>query len=76
MTHSISNYDAVVSALARLTPPIVAINPESRRTNVEGLLARGVRTVAIAGVGHFPMLEAPMTFNRVLEETLASVRRC
>ena len=62
---------AVVGHLRGLSAPVVAINPDSRPTDVDGLRRHGVETVIMPGVAHFLMLEDPATFNRLLSETVA-----
>jgi pimeloyl-ACP methyl ester carboxylesterase len=52
---------------------VVAINADNEPTDVEGLRRHGVKTVLIQGVGHFPFLEDPPAFNRVLEETIGEL---
>jgi pimeloyl-ACP methyl ester carboxylesterase len=42
---------------------------------VEALERHGVRTVVLDGVGHFPMLEDPARFNRVLTDVVESLVR-
>ena len=74
LRHAIGNAAAVLSGLERLTAPVVAINPDHRPTDVESLRRHGVKVVLMSGVGHFPMLEDPDTFNRVLGETIAGMR--
>ena len=68
--YSIGNIPAVVEGLRRLTMPVVAINPDSRPTDIKGLARHGVATVMQPGVGHFLMMEDPPAFNRVLTDTI------
>ncbi len=70
LEHSFGNDEAVLEGLRAVDKPVIAINPEQPPTDVEGLQRHGVETVSMADVGHFPMLEAPERFNRVLEATL------
>ena len=63
------------AALAKLTAPVVAINPDVAPTDVESLRRHGVEPIVLTGVGHFLMLEDPEQFNPVLVETLASFER-
>jgi pimeloyl-ACP methyl ester carboxylesterase len=70
IAHSIGNVGAVVAGLRRLTIPVVAMNPDRRPTDIEGLARHGVATVLMPGAGHFPMLEDPPAFNQVLSETI------
>lgn len=69
MEHSVSNDRALLTALAELPAPIVAINPDYRPTDIESLARHGVRTVLMPG-GHFLMMENAAAFNRVLSETM------
>ena len=73
MRHAIGNDDAIVSALEELTAPVVAINADHRPTDVEALRRHGVEAVLMSGVAHFPMLEDPDRFNRLLGETVAAM---
>ena len=63
---------AVVRALPQIDAPVVQISP---RADVAALERHGVRTVLMPRVGHFPMLEAPETFNGILSEIVASFPR-
>jgi pimeloyl-ACP methyl ester carboxylesterase len=73
MRHAIGNGDAILSALAELTAPVVAINADYRPTDIEALRRYGVEAVLMSGVAHFPMLEDPDRFNRLLGETVAGM---
>ena len=75
MEHAVSNDDAVLAALPKLKTPIVALNPDNRTTDIEALQRHGVKAVVIPGVGHFPMMEDPDAFNRVLGETIEDFTR-
>jgi pimeloyl-ACP methyl ester carboxylesterase len=66
--YAFGNGAAVVASLPELTAPLVAINPDHRPTDVEGLRRHGVETVLMPGVGHFLLLEDAERFNRLLEE--------
>jgi pimeloyl-ACP methyl ester carboxylesterase len=61
------------AALEALDLPIVALN--SARVPTDEAAIRAVeprfRLVTLEGVGHFPMLEDPETFNRVLDRIFA-----
>ncbi len=69
------NDGPILGALDRLTVPVVAINPDDGQTDVDSLRRHGVSTVLVRGVGHFPMLEDPDQFNRVLDGVVAIARR-
>lgn len=75
MEHAVGNERAVLAGLRKLTPPVVAINPDYRPTDTEALWHHGVRTVVMPGAGHFLMLEDPTTFSRLLGETIDEFRR-
>jgi pimeloyl-ACP methyl ester carboxylesterase len=70
MEHSISNDGPIVGRLQDLRLPVLAINPDYRPTDIEGLQRHGVNTVLIPGVGHFLMMEDPDTFNRLLGDAI------
>lgn len=60
-------YDRKVTiALDELKLPVIAINPDRPGTDTLSLKKYGVKTVVMPGVGHFPMLEKPDEFNRLL----------
>lgn len=60
-------------ALRELGLPVVAINPDDGRTDIESMQRHGVRVVLMPGVGHFPMLEDPERFNGLLANVLADL---
>lgn len=70
MENAVGNDQAIVAGLRELTSPVVAINPNYRPTDVEALRRHGVKTVLMAGVGHFSMMEDPDAFNLILGETI------
>ena len=59
--------------LAELDLPIIAVNSAGSPTDEAGIRALEPRfkVVSLQGVGHFPMLEDPQTFNGVLERIVA-----
>jgi pimeloyl-ACP methyl ester carboxylesterase len=61
------------TALDALDLPIVALNSAGSPTDEAAIRAvePRFRLVTLEGVGHFPMLEDPRTFNRVLERIVA-----
>jgi pimeloyl-ACP methyl ester carboxylesterase len=71
LEHAVENLEAVLAGLPKLTAPLVAINPDYLPTDMEGLRRQGVKAVIMPGVGHFPMMEDPDAFNRLLAETIA-----
>ena len=72
--YSIGNIPAIVEGLRRLALPAVAINPDDRPTDIEGLARHGSGDRRHAGVGHFLMMEDPPAFNRLLTETIERFR--
>lgn len=60
-------------SLAELDLPIIAVNSTGSPTDEAGVRAVEPRfkVVNLQAVGHFPMLEDPQTFNRVLERIVA-----
>lgn len=73
---SMCDYDPSVSA-RRLTVPLRAINGDLYATDVAGV--RKVKpdfdVVVMKHMGHYPMLERPAEFDRLVAETVASLRR-
>jgi pimeloyl-ACP methyl ester carboxylesterase len=67
-------YDAA-AALRRITVPICAINADRFATNLEAnrRYAPQFQALIMPGVGHYPMLEAPARFNRLLDEAITRV---
>ena len=61
------------SALAEVRLPIRTISSDKYPTNVEGnqAIAETFEIRLMPGRGHFLQLEDPVTFNRLLTETLA-----
>ncbi len=64
----------ILTSLRNLKAPIVAINPDYRPTDADALKRYGVKVVLVSRVGHFPMMEDPETFNRLLEEVIEEIR--
>ncbi len=48
--------------------PIMAINSDLYATNEASMTRYGIAVRTMAGVGHFPMVEAPQRFNEILGE--------
>lgn len=69
-------YDPV-PALREIRAPIHAINSDLFPTNLDGnrKYARRFEAVVMTGVGHYPMLEDPARFNRLLAEALRELCR-
>jgi pimeloyl-ACP methyl ester carboxylesterase len=63
------------AALAELKLPVVAINPETPPTDIASLSKHGVEVLVMSDVGHFPMLEAPDRFNRLLRTAVEKIAR-
>ncbi|MDQ3825515.1 MAG: hypothetical protein M3325_07100, partial [Actinomycetota bacterium] len=70
--YALNRHPPIIAALAELSAPVVAINPDVSPTDVESLRRHGVEPIILTGVGHFSMLEDPDQFNPVLVATLAS----
>jgi pimeloyl-ACP methyl ester carboxylesterase len=68
--HAISNDRHIRARLGQLTAPVVAINPGRWPTDTESLGLHGVSAVIMPEAGHFPMMEDPDTFNRLLAEAI------
>ena len=66
MVSVFSNGREMPAALAELKLPTIAINPDHPPTDFESLKRHDVEAVLMPGVGHFPMMEDPERFNRVL----------
>ncbi len=71
LEHALTFEPAVLTALGDLTMPLVAINSNYQPNDVDALRRNGVKeAVLISGVGHFVMMEDPVTFNRLLAATV------
>jgi pimeloyl-ACP methyl ester carboxylesterase len=73
--YALNREPTLLAALATMTAPVIALNPDVAPTNVESLRRHGVKPIVLTGVGHFLMLEDAEQFNAVLVETLASFAR-
>jgi len=62
----------MIQVLQEVQAPIVCINSDVNPTNVETnqRYALSFKAKIMSGVGHFNMIEDPVTFNRLLEETI------
>jgi pimeloyl-ACP methyl ester carboxylesterase len=65
----------VVAALSELELPVIAINPDNRPSDTESLGRHGVDVVRMPWVGHFPMMEDPEGFNRILRKVVEKLLR-
>jgi pimeloyl-ACP methyl ester carboxylesterase len=63
------------AALAELKLPVIAINPETPPTDVASMSKHGVEVIVMSDVGHFPMLESPDRFNRLLRTAIEKIAR-
>jgi pimeloyl-ACP methyl ester carboxylesterase len=70
LINSLANEGSAVDGIGRMAAPVVAINPDYWPTDVGSLQRYGVSTVLMPGVGHFPMMERPEAFNRLLAEVV------
>ena len=75
MVSVFSNGLGMPAALAELKLPTIAINPDHPPTDFESLKRHGVEVVLMPGVGHFPMMEDPERFNRVLGSVIEKLPR-
>jgi len=73
--HESMAYDPL-PALAEIRAPIRAINSDKFPTNLEvnRRHAPGFDALIMKGLGHYPMLEDPARFNKLLAETLREFR--
>ena len=62
-------------ALKALKLPVIAINPETPATDMASMSAHGVEVMLMSDVGHFPMMESPERFNRILRTAIAKIAR-
>jgi pimeloyl-ACP methyl ester carboxylesterase len=62
-------------ALQELGLPVIAINPDNAPTDVASMRRYGVEVMIMPGVGHFPMMEDPARFNRLLATAIESLPR-
>jgi pimeloyl-ACP methyl ester carboxylesterase len=72
LSYALNRQPPLIAALAEITAPIVAINPDVAPTDVDSLRKHGVESIVLTGVGHFLMIEDPEQFNPILAATLAS----
>lgn len=71
---SVSNGRAIPGLLRELQAPVVAINTGWLPPDVASLQRHGVEALVLGDLGHFPMLEDPTRFNRVLLEVVDRFR--
>jgi pimeloyl-ACP methyl ester carboxylesterase len=75
LRHAIGHDRFIRERLGELAVPVVAINPDYRPTDVDGLRREGVEPLLMSGVGHFLMLEDPTQFNGVLGDVVEEMAR-
>ena len=75
LQRAIGNVRAIPGLLQRLSVPVVAINPDHRPTDIEGLQRHGVTARLMSQVAHFLMMEDPGRFNRLLEDVVNGFTR-
>jgi pimeloyl-ACP methyl ester carboxylesterase len=75
MESSFSNDRLMPSILEELKLPVIAINPESSRTDRASMERHGVDVVEVPDVGHFLMMEDPDRFNPILREAIGRLGR-
>jgi pimeloyl-ACP methyl ester carboxylesterase len=73
--HALNRHPPIIAALAEITAPVVAINPDLGPTDADSLRQHRIEAIVLDGVGHFLMLEDPDRFNAVLASTLESFER-
>ena len=67
-------YDRKVTvALDALDLPVIAINPDRPITDSLSMKKYGIKTIIMHNVGHFPMLEKPDEFNKVLSKAIEEI---
>jgi pimeloyl-ACP methyl ester carboxylesterase len=71
LRHSFGNQAAAAAGVLELRAPVVSIHPASSPPDRASFRRHGVTPVAMDGIGHFPMLEAPDQFNRLLADVIA-----
>lgn len=68
-------YDRKVTvALDALDLPVIAINPDRPITDSVSMKKYGVQTIIMHDVGHFPMLEKPNEFNKMLAKAIEEIK--
>jgi pimeloyl-ACP methyl ester carboxylesterase len=76
-SEALQNYRSkhLLRALADAAVPIVAINSDMRPSDVPGFTSMfpSFEFIIMSGVGHFPMMEDPNTFNKLLADTLQNL---
>jgi pimeloyl-ACP methyl ester carboxylesterase len=60
----------MIRALQELKLPVISINPDNLPTDIASIKRHGVEVVIMPGVGHFPMMEDPERFNRLLSKVI------
>lgn len=73
MESAISFDRQIPRALQELQLRVVAINPDSPPTDIASMKRHGVDVVLMSGVGHFPMMEDPDRFNRLLKTAIEKI---
>ncbi len=73
MESAISFDREIPRALQELQLRVVAINPDSPATDIASMKRHGVDVVLMSGVGHFPMMEDPERFNRLLGTAIEKI---
>ena len=69
------NRAEATSAFGRIQVPVVTINADLFRTNIEASrsVVPSLEVKTLPGLGHFVMLEAPARFNAALAEVIAAM---
>ena len=71
--YALNREPPILAALAQISAPIAAINPDIAPTDIESLRRHNVEPTVLTRVGHFLMMEDPEQFNAALGAALASL---
>jgi pimeloyl-ACP methyl ester carboxylesterase len=71
---SLAGYE-MAAAVRRLNVPLRAVNGDLYETDVAGVrrFKTDFEAVIMPHMGHYPMLEQPDTFNRLLSEVISAL---
>jgi pimeloyl-ACP methyl ester carboxylesterase len=65
----------MVASLDEVKLPVIAINPDNARTDIESMSRHGVEVVVMPGVGHLMMMEDPPRLNALLDTAIDRLNR-
>lgn len=60
------DYDHCLEKIREYKTPAFLINSDRTASDIDGLQKMGFKADIIKGTGHFPMLEKPAEFNKIL----------